>query len=68
MVTNVPGLIKNSWLARYKKFLIAAATAVVTIANVWTGGPSWLYIVAPVAASILVGWVGNAPMYKDPRK
>lgn len=63
----VPGTEKNNWFARYKKFLIVAATAVVEVANVWSDGPEALYVAAPVAAAILVAIVGNAPKYKDPR-
>jgi len=59
---------KNPWLARARKFLIASAVALVEIANVWVGGPEWLYAVAPVVGAGLVYAVGNAPEYTDPRK
>lgn len=63
----IPGTVKNNWFARYKKFLIAGGSALVEVANVWAGGPSWLYVAAPAVAAGLVAVVGNAPKYKDPR-
>jgi len=60
--------VKNPWLSRARKFLIAAAVAAVEIANVWAGGPDWLYAAAPVLGAMLVYAVGNAPEYADPRK
>lgn len=58
----------NSWVARAKKFLIAAGTFLVVGANAWAEGPDWLYPVAAGAGAVLVYVVGNAPEFSDPRK
>ena len=72
---SLPGLPKinldvaatNPWVTRARKFLIAGALAVVEIANVWIGGPKWLYGAAAVLAMLLSYFVPNAPKYTDPR-
>jgi hypothetical protein len=58
---------QNPWIDRARKGLIAAAVAAVEIANVWVGGPDWLYAVAAAAGAVLVYRVPNAPRFKDPR-
>lgn len=58
---------KNPWLARARKFVVALGVAAVEIANVWAGGPDWLYAIAPVVGAGLIYLVGNAPEYVAPR-
>lgn len=66
-MTTYPGIEKNPWLSRAKKFLIAVLITVVEIANVWVDGPDWLYPAAAGAGAILLYFVKNAPKYQDPR-
>jgi hypothetical protein len=58
---------KNPVVARYMKFAVSLGVAFIEVANLWAGGPKWIYAVAPVVASFLVMAVPNAPEYKDPR-
>lgn len=63
-----PGVIvKNPWVARAKKFLIAVAITIVEVANAWAGGPEWLYPAAAAVGTLILYRVPNAPTYKDPR-
>ncbi len=62
-----PGTEPNPWLARARKFAIAGGVALVEVANVWAGGPEWLYAAAAVVGAGLIYRVPNAPKYKDPR-
>jgi hypothetical protein len=54
----------NPWLARARKALVATGVALVEIANVWAGGPEWLYAVAPGVGAVLVYLTPNAPKYR----
>lgn len=65
--TSTPGTIKNPWISRARKFLVAGAIGAVEIANLWANGPEWVYGVAPVVVAVLVYFTGNAPEYRDPR-
>jgi hypothetical protein len=58
----------NSWVARARKFLIAAGTFLVVGTNAWAEGPEWLYPVAAGVGAVLVYVVGNAPKFTDPRR
>ena len=63
---NGPGsLVRNPWLARAKKFLIVAGTAIVEIAAVWQGAPDWFYPLATAVGAVLTYLVPNAPKYRD---
>lgn len=64
MSNPLPNLIKNPWIKRYAKGIIAVATGVVALANVWTDGPVWLSYVASIASMVLVVMTPNAKKYK----
>lgn len=55
---------KNPILSRYVKFIGPVVAGLVELANVWTGGPPWLYAAASVAAAAWVVAFPNAPKYK----
>jgi hypothetical protein len=64
---NYPTKQKNPWIARARKFLIIACTAIVQIGadNLWQDAPTWFYPLVTTAGAVLAYLVPNAPKYKN---